>query len=230
MNALHQSLTHIQAFQKSSLTSEIAGMEFALQGLDKEAASSLCLRMDVTPVLLQSAVSLKKAASQINVIIHTVGILVSLPFILEEGEKIEAVSLGAGNTGKPFDLETDRRIAEFKFIHWQGGSETIRQNALFKDFYLLAESQSQKRKFLYVVDSKYPLKFFGAGRAIKSVFSRLPVLMDDIRTRYADRFPTVREYYNHRRDSVAVIDLKSVVPPFANGFDLAGVEDETNEP
>ncbi|WP_283814259.1 hypothetical protein [Bradyrhizobium aeschynomenes] len=44
--------------------------------------------------------------------------MLCLPHILEEGEIVDYVSLGAGNTGRPFDLETNRRIAEFKFIHW----------------------------------------------------------------------------------------------------------------
>jgi hypothetical protein len=46
-------------------------------------------------------------------------------------------------TGRSFDLETSYRVAvaEFKFIRWQGGPESIRQNQLFKDFYLLARSR-----------------------------------------------------------------------------------------
>ena len=45
-------------------------------------------------------------------------------------------------TGRSFDLETSCRVAvaEFKFIRWQGDPESIRQNQLFKDFYLLARS------------------------------------------------------------------------------------------
>ena len=66
-----------------------------------------------------------------------------LPHTLEARGAVEYVSLGAGNTGREFDLETNRRIAEFKFIHWRGGAESIRQNQLFKDFYLVAESKSR---------------------------------------------------------------------------------------
>lgn len=43
-----------------------------------------------------------------------------LPHILEPDERVESVSLGAGNTGRDFDLETNVRVAEFKFIHWRG--------------------------------------------------------------------------------------------------------------
>src|SRR5260370_27495368 len=104
MSPLLKSLGHVEAFHRNSLTVQIAGIENALNGLEKQAVSSLCSKMDVTPVLLQSAVSLKRAASQINVIIHAVGILISLPSILEDGEKVESVSLGAGNKSNPFNL------------------------------------------------------------------------------------------------------------------------------
>jgi hypothetical protein len=84
----------------------------------------------------------KRLAREINVVIHALGILLCLPHILEPEETIEYVSLGAGNTGRAFDLETNKRIAEFKFSRWQGGAEAIRQNSLFKDFYCMAEYDS----------------------------------------------------------------------------------------
>ena len=58
--------------------------------------------------------SSKRSAGQINVIVHAVGILVALPKILEPGELVQSLSLGAGNTGRAHDLETDRRIDEFR--------------------------------------------------------------------------------------------------------------------
>jgi hypothetical protein len=63
-------------------------------------------------------------------VIHALGILLCLPHILRPGEVIDYVSLGAGNTGRAFDLETSLRVAEFKFIHGQGGPGSIRQNSL----------------------------------------------------------------------------------------------------
>jgi hypothetical protein len=166
----------------------------------------------VTTELLASAYAIKKTAGQINVLIHAVGILLLLPNILEPEEKIEYVSLGAGNTGRAFDLETDRRIAEFKFIHWQGGAETIRQNALFKDFYLLAEHQSPKRKELFVLGASNPLKFLNGGRALKSVLSRNARLAEDFHSTYADRFSKVRDYYAHRKAEVTILDASPLLP------------------
>ena len=88
-------------------------------------------------------------------------------------------------------METNHRIAEFKFIQWRGGAEVIRQNQLFKDFFLLAESGSDKRKYLYVVGTKYPLKFLNAGRAINSVLSRNVALLQQFRSKFGDQFQTV---------------------------------------
>ena len=61
-----------------------------------------------------AALLVKRSAGQINLIVHAVGILVALPKILEPGELVQSLSLGAGNTGRAHDLETDRRIDEFR--------------------------------------------------------------------------------------------------------------------
>lgn len=76
--------------------------------------------------VLAAAAALKRLAGQINVSIHAMGILLCLPHILEPYESVKYMSLGAGNTGRKFDLETNYRIAEFKFIHWRGGPESVR--------------------------------------------------------------------------------------------------------
>jgi hypothetical protein len=146
---------------------------------------------------------------------HPPAVLRGLPHVLESGETIDYVSLGAGNTGRAFDLETDRRIAEFKFIRWQGGPEAIRQNSIFKDFYLMAESGSLKRKYLYVLDTEQPIKFFKGGRAIASVLSRSVKLKEDFARRFGDRYHTVREYYALRRDAVSLQDVTQWVPGLA---------------
>ena len=88
---------------------------------------------------MAAAAEMKRLAGQINVMIHALGILLCLPHILEPKERVEYGSLGAGNTGREFDLETNLRVAEFKFIRWRGGAESIRQNSVFKGYLLLAE-------------------------------------------------------------------------------------------
>jgi hypothetical protein len=145
-------------------------------------------------------------------VIHALGILLCLPHILQNGESIEYVSLGAGNTGRAFDLETNQRIAEFKFIHWQGGPESIRQNALFKDFYEMAEHPTEKHKVLYVLGTKHVGKFFSGGRAISSVLSRHVRLKDEFAQKFGDRYVKVRDYYLPRKGWVAIEDVSAFVP------------------
>jgi hypothetical protein len=200
----------IKAFQQfcgADLTATLASIESSLRGLPKERLDDTLSSIGASDSTLASAGHLKRLVGQLNVVVHAIGILLCLPKILETGETIEAVSLGAGNTGRLFDLETDRRVAEFKFIRWQGGAETIRQNSLFKDFYLLAEHETHKKKFLYVLETHHPLKFLNGGRALDSVLSKNVSLYRQFQAKYGDRFRTVRDYYQPRSSVVAVEDV-----------------------
>lgn len=163
--------------------------------------------MDIDEDSLNLALSVKNAASQIDVIIHASGILHSLKTLLEDGERVESISLGAGNTGKNFDLETNFRVAEYKFIDWQGGPETIRQNGTFKDLYQLAEYETGKQKYLYVVGTTIPLNFFNGGRALTSVLSKQPKIPGSLNEKYGDDIKVVRDYYNLHMDNVSICDI-----------------------
>ena len=161
---------------------------------------------------LAAASELKRIASQVNVTIHALGILLCLPHILEGSETIEYVSLGAGNTGRRFDLETDLRIAEFKFIRWRGGPESIRQNTTFKDFYELEVYPTPKRKYLYLLGTERALRFFRGRRAMKSVLSRNEELRRRFFDRFGERYSTVGEYFAEHRDLVEVADVSNWLP------------------
>lgn len=224
MGTLLEAASTIQQFEKGSLTDRISAIETILQGLDKKACESAFPTLAVNPSLLDAALTLKQAAGQVNVLIHAVGILLSLPHILEDGEVVEALSLGAGNTGRPFDLETNHRVAEFKFINWKGGPESIRQNSLFKDFYLLAEHETAKQRYLYVIGTQYPLRFLKGGRSLESVMSRNNRLWKEFQGRYGSRFTKVHEYYEHRGSNVQLVDITKVVPQLAVGLDLESTD------
>ena len=117
------------------------------------------------------------------------------------------MSLGAGNTGRKFDLETNLRVAEFKFIKWRGGADTIRQNQLFKDFYNLAEDDTQKMKDLYVINKSIPIRFLNGSRALKSVMSKNANLMKDFQKNHEYQFNVVKDYYLAKKEEVNIIDL-----------------------
>ena len=197
-----------------SPTNVIRQIERELPQLSREHGplKDYLAQASVSPRTLSAALSLKQIASQVNVMIHALGILITLPYILEEDEIIGSISLGAGNTGKKFDLITDRRVAEFKFIQWRGGAESIRQNSVFKDFLNLLWDKSGKRKQLFLNGTAQALSFLQGGRAIPSVLSRNVRLKMQFENRYGTQFEVVSDFYRKYKDKVEIIDLKSIIP------------------
>ena len=209
---LEEAARRVQKFEAGSLTDRLSNLELIFQGSGTNQAKELCDANKLDSNLLSASFELKKLAGQINVVIHAAGILASLPSILKEGEKIEYLSLGAGNTGKQFDLETTHRIAEFKFINWKGGPESIRQNSLFKDFFGLAEEETEKKKYLYVLSIEKPLKFFTGKRKLSSVMSKNIALQSKFSSIYGSRFSVVNEYYKFRENEVQLVDIAPELP------------------
>jgi hypothetical protein len=206
------SIAAFQLFCGSDLTATLGRIESSIRGVPADRLGDALSLFGASESTLASAGQLKRLVGQLNVVIHAVGILLCLPKLLDPREIVQSVSLGAGNTGRLFDLETDRRVAEFKFITWQGGSETIRQNSLFKDFYLLAEHETHKNRHLYVLDTHHPLKFLNGGRALRSVLSKNVGLLEQFQSKYGNQYGTVREYYGPRQSLVNIEDVSPLVP------------------
>lgn len=204
-----------------SLRARIKQIEAAMKGTTREGYSEHNAAHGATIDALAGANHLKAALGQIHEIIHALGILLCLPHILEEGERIESLSLAAGNTGKDFDLETDRRIAEFTFINWRGGSETIRQNKIFKDFFHLAEADTTKQRWLYVAGDEIPRHFLHkSGRALDSVLKDHNV-REDFYRRVGHDFATVKQYVSARAGCVGIRD----VTPYVRDLDTVNTEE-----
>jgi hypothetical protein len=205
----------ISDFGGSNLTIRVAELERIFRGANSSTVNTLCSSNGVGAGLLSSASTLKKTAGQIHVIVHCVGVLLLLPYILKDNEAIESLSLGAagtGKTGKAFDLETNSRIAEFKFIQWRNKGNAGREHSLFKDFYDLAESDIDKDRYLYVVGEEQPLKFLTSGQAIESVLSHNNKVWTHFRERYVNRFTKVNEYYEYRKQRVKLVDITKMAP------------------
>lgn len=88
----------------------------------------------------------------------------------------------------------------------------MRQKALFKDFYSLAEANTTKERFLYVTDATYPRQFLNSQKATKSVMSRNIRLWECFQRRYGDRFSVVCEYFEYRQDLVKIVALSELLP------------------
>jgi hypothetical protein len=219
---LAEAISILEKFVGVDLSSSIASAEASLIGIERDSLPSVVANLGATDDVLTAAGLIKAAAGQINVVLHALGILRCLPHILQPGEKLDYVSLGAGNSGRPFDLETNQRVAEFKFINWRGGPEAIRQNALFKDFYLLAAYPGPKRKFLYVLGTKYPLKFFNSRRSLASVLSHNARLKDQFTAQFGARYEKVSDYYTAHQQEVRIEDVSQWLPELA----VAGSNEE----
>ena len=201
----------LNLFSGQDVGRTLSKIELAIEGATANDCAPILCKYHAHHDALVAAGLVKRLAGQINVVIHALGILLCLPKVLNPGEVVESISLGAGNTGKPFDLETNHRVAEFKFIAWQGGPEAIRQNSLFKDFYSLAELNSSKSKHLYVLGTEYPLKFFKSRRALESVLSKNVSFHTEFRANYPD-YQVVREYYLPRSNLISIEDMFEMVP------------------
>jgi hypothetical protein len=224
--AIEDAIHLLQGFRGTDLTRTIYQIEKSLKGASAESYASVLTTSGAKAEVLGAAGLIKQLAGQINVVIHALGILLCLPHILRPDEIIDYVSLGAGNTGRAFDLETNLRVAEFKFIRWQGGPESIRQNSLFKDFYEMAEHNTPKEKYLYVLGTEHGEKFFNGGRALSSVL-RTATLRNKFNEKFGDQYRTVRDYYLPRKGLVVIQDVSPFVPELvAVTAEAAGNEEE----
>jgi hypothetical protein len=209
---IEKAAKRVQQFEGESLTDKLSSLEVKFRGLNRRRSKELCNQFELNSDLIASAFEVKNLSAQIHVVIHAIGTLAALPYILDDNEHIEYLSLGAGNTGRKFDLETNKRIAEFKFINWQGGAESIRQNSLFKDFYKLAECESNKERYLYTIGTDIPSRFFNRCRSLKSVLSRNNKLFREFKKKYRNRFESVNDYYQYRKKMVKIIDISKFLP------------------
>jgi len=211
-----QSIQALERFYAQyNLKDVISRFESQITSNKKNDITQLLKSGAIDVSLLDASMSIKDIVGQINVIIHAWGILVSLPHLLKDDEVIEYVSLGAGNGKKDFDLRTSHRIAEFKFISWKGGSETIRKNSLFKDFYNLAENEESLEKYLYVLGLDHPKKALQNNRSLKSTLAKRS-LWDSFETKYQDKYKgrNAGDYFKDHEHLVKIVDLKKIVPEF----------------
>lgn len=204
------------AFRRNSneLRLHIAGVEAAVVGLNAEAAITASGGLGVHPELLEGARLVKALSAQVDVVLHAAGIIHALPHVLEPDEVVQSVSLGAGNTGRAYDLETNLQVAEFKFIQWAGGAESVRQDNLLIDLFHLATADTVKRRVMYVTGASVPLRWLSASRRLTRESlarkARVKERFDDFYGPEAHRH--VCDYWAAIRNRVELVDLTPLVP------------------
>lgn len=148
---LTAAIAHLaEFFDGGDLNSRILDLEKDLNTVGAAAAGRVARDANVNADLLEASVQSRRDLGRLNELIHAAGIALACPLILEEGEHItERPCLAAGNDpSRTWDLQTNRRVAEFKFAVWTG-SDARRQRTTFKDLVKLALHDG--RAELYVV-------------------------------------------------------------------------------
>lgn len=214
---IEDALSLVNRFKDDELTDTIALIESSLERAKVFRVEGVNRTRGIDPILLCAVAEVKRASAQIDVIMHAVGILWALPLILQKDEEIVCSSLGAGKArAAGFDLETNLRIAEFKFIRWQGGSESVRKQTLFQDFYRLVREPTTRQKELYLLDTQIPLRFLmGRSSAVNILRRRNAALAEDYASRYGTRYKTVGEFYQEHKAEVRLVNLVEIAPEFA---------------
>jgi len=212
MTTIRDALTQIERFRGKALKITIANLERRLTGARYQEIVAINTHHNVNNLLIASAAEVKRASAQIDVIIHAIGILISLPYILEKDEFLESTSLGAGNAGSDFDIVTNQRIGEFKFINWRGGSEAVRKKTFFEDYYKLIRDQSTKTKYFYLLNTEIPLRFLNGNSKTLRILSRNRRLADEYQKIYGNQCQTVGDFYRLHKDRVNFVNLVDFVP------------------
>jgi hypothetical protein len=222
---IEDALSLVSRFKGGDLAETISCIESSLKGADFVRLQDVSQARGIGLDLLHAVAAVKRASAQIDVVIHAVGILLALPHILGENEEIVSTSLGAGSAHSDFDLVTSDRIAEFKFIYWQGGAESVRKQTLFQDFYRLAREADPKPKELYLLNTEIPLRFLRGGTSTTGLL-RNRKLAREFALQYGERYSAVGQFYAAHQAKVTLVNLIKIAPEFATFVGISADESE----
>ncbi len=179
------------------LTTMTGELEYVLAGRTRGDLEQILAEREISTELLHAARVVRQELGRVNDVVHTTGIVLSLAHLLGPDEILRRPSLAAGNDpSRPFDVETDRRIAEFKFSRWDG-HDAMRKRHVFKDLVHLAADESGRAVELYVLGPR-PIRFLRTTRSSASWA--------------LDRFPTTRALF---ADKFGNLDI--AIPTFVTG-------------
>jgi len=195
------------------LTEKIAFIESEFQDKNKSYVLDFVGSHNISALFTEKHF-IKSLSAQVDVAIHAYGILLALSKILGDDERIEYLSLGAGNTGKPFDVSTLKRVAEFKFAQWADSRNAIRQNSIFKDFLELAlyNDSGGRKKYIYCYSAAAIIKFLSSSnRNLESVLSRNSIRKREKYSGYQLKYRVVKDFYVDFKNEVEIVELAGLI-------------------
>lgn len=198
----------IEFIDAAPLTGTIAELEEVLEGAERKAVKRLLGERQVSPELLSAAMFARERVGRVNDVIHATAIALTLPEILAPGEILKRPSLAAGNDpSRPFDVETNRRVAEFKLARWDG-NDAMRKRQVFKDLVQLAAEGSERSAELYVLGQR-PIRFLhettsNAGWAL----DRAPAVRAIFEKRFGSLHTPIPDFVDGAGAHVKIVDLE----------------------
>ncbi|MFF6783734.1 PE-PGRS family protein [Streptomyces sp. NPDC012510] len=196
------------------LTAAIASLERDLVGRPVREVGDMAAARGFGPELMVAALTVRERLGRLNDLIHAAGIVLALPHLLEDGEEISVrPSLAAGNDPRrPFDLETDRRVAEFKLARWRG-ADAMRKRQTFKDLVMLAADRTGRRAELFVVGPE-PGRFLSTSKATAAwALDRTLHARRVFEESFGSLDVSVAQFTERHAGHVEVTDLCDVLPP-----------------
>jgi hypothetical protein len=203
----------LRFFDQEDFSRRVGRLEDRLEGADSETLAQRVAPEGMTDDLLKGALLVRRHAGRVNDLIHAAVIVQALPKILEPGERIvRRPSLASGNDpDRQFDLETDRRVAEFKAAQWKGGN-TMRKRMLVADLVGLVLKHGERRAELYVF-GRSPIDFLRTSTS--TVEWMLGRSSPHLRQAYAERFGsaalTVSQFTAGPAAGVVLRDLTEII-------------------
>lgn len=197
------------------LTDRLANLEAELYGATRETAAAVVNGAGIGNDTLAAALLVRERLGRVSDVVHASVIALALPTLLEPGEVLNnRPSLAAGNDpSRPFDLETNVRVAEFKLSVWKG-ADAMRQRGAFKDLVALALDDSGRRAQLFVVGD-VPGHYLSTTVATASW--GLSRGSTNIRKRFIERWGeaaldlSIAEFRRTRAAHIEVIDVRTVL-------------------
>jgi hypothetical protein len=196
------------------LTQRVSEAEHLLLGADLSKLDERVGSIGLTIEVAAAAVQARNTIGRLNDVVHACVIAQSLRHLLQPGEVISnRPSLAAGNDpSRPFDVETHRRVAEFKVSIWKG-ADAMRKRGVFADLVHLALDGSGRQRQLFVVGPQ-PIHFLRTTRS--SADWGLNRSSASLRDRFTQQFGPltipISEFTSSFGAEVELVDLRERVP------------------
>lgn len=212
--------TLVAFLRQAQFTASVDRLERDLLNSDRTTAPAVTSAAGLSEELLEAALIVRRDVGRVSDVIHATVIALALPKILEPGEVVaNRPSLGPGNDKtRPFDLETNRRVAEFKVALWSGG-DMMRKRTLTADLVHLALDQSGRRPELWVAGTE-PLHFLRTSTSpVNDLLSRASRhLRSDYRIRYGTEDIPLRDFVTRHAAHIHHRNIADVLPTIATAI------------